>query len=137
VENIERRKRNTLIIIAAVYFIAVIFLTNYSSRVFLNGLPVVETFLPIRGAMMENGRHAYLVPKNSVKIDIMTMSYYVCILEEKNDILGKNYYPRKITVIPVSTEDEYISIDGLKYVQPVILLDDPRIENGIRVRLND
>jgi len=130
-------KTKAFAITLAVFFAAVMFLTFYSKQVFLANLPCVEAVMPERGEKLASGRFAYIVPVAAIHYTEKTHEPYVLILKEVSDVLGDNYYPEvtKITLLKLGEAEAVI--DGLVYVEPVILSDDPRVEQGSRLLLKD
>jgi len=130
-------KTKAFIITMGVFFATVVFLTYYSKQVFLKNLPVVEVAMPQRAEQLNSGRFAYSVPAAAIHFDMQTGQYYVLLLQEVSDILGDNYRPVATTVTLLYQDEETARIDGLVYVEPIILTDDPRVNAGGRVMVEE
>jgi len=126
-------KTRAFIITLSVFFAVVALLTFYSKQVFLKSLPVVEVAMPQRAELLANGRYAYEVPVEAVRYNMKTSTYYVLLLKEASDVLGDNYYPAAAVITLLYRDDVTAKIDGLVYVEPVILTIDSRVEAGSRL----
>jgi len=130
-------KTKAFILTLAVFFAAAAFLTFYSKQVYLANLPRVEAVMPVRGEKLESGRYAYTVPASAIHYTEQTHEPYVLVLKEVSDVLGDNYFPEATKITLLTLDEAKAVIDGLVYVNPVILSDDPRVLQGSRLMPKD
>ena len=130
-------KTKAFILTLALFFATAALLTFYSKQVFLANLPRVAVVMPERGDKLASGRYAYTVPVAAIHYTERTHEPYVLVLKEVSDILGDNYYPEMTKITLLKLDETTAVIDGLVYVNPVILSDDPRVLQGSRLMLED
>jgi hypothetical protein len=58
-------------------------------------------------------------------------------LYESNDVLGHFYYIQEQNVRLIDKCDIFTTVDGFKYVEPVVITEDHRVFEGCIVRLAD
>ena len=83
---------------------------------------------------IENSSDIYdiLVENSAVRKD--ANGYYIFVVKEEKDSLKKKYIVKRVDVTLLDRDEKYSAIDGLEFIEPVVVRSDKNIYNGNRVK---
>ena len=83
---------------------------------------------------IENSSDIYdiLVDNSAIRKD--ANGYYVFVVKEEKDSLKKKYIVKRVDVTLLDRDDKYSAIDGLQFIEPVVVRSEKNIYNGNRVK---
>ena len=83
----------------------------------------------------ESSPYASIIPNYALRKD--TDGYYILVLREENNILGKNFIAHKVSVDLLDTDASLSAIQGLTIAEPVITTSTSPIDEGNRVKYSE
>ncbi|MBC8589063.1 efflux RND transporter periplasmic adaptor subunit [Paratissierella segnis] len=83
---------------------------------------------------IENSSDIYdiLVENSAVRKD--ANGYYIFVVKEEKDSLKKKYIVKRVDVTLLDRDEKYSAIDGLEFIEPVVVRSEKNIYNGNRVK---
>lgn len=60
--------------------------------------------------------------------------YYIFVVKEEKDSLMKKYIVKRVDVTLLDKDDKYSPIDGLGFIEPIVVRSEKNIYNGNRVK---
>ncbi len=86
---------------------------------------------------IENSSEIYdiLVDNSSVKKD--SNGHYIFVLKEEIDSLKKKYTVKRVDIELLDSDEKYSAIEGLQFLEPVVVRYNKNIYNGNRVRYEE
>jgi len=80
----------------------------------------------------ERGPYASIIPSHALRKD--ANGYYIFVLREENNVLGKNFIVHKVSVDLLDSDASLSAIQGPDFTEPVITASTTPIDNGSRVK---
>lgn len=116
------------------FFGITIYLTYYSEVVHERNLPVVKTVLPQYCSEQSGDNARYEVPDSAIYWDARNQPYLLVVRHE-SDIMGDRYRTSSLHVwLKGETEDGLSVVEGIIWVEPVIVDSDREVAAGMDVR---
>ena len=86
---------------------------------------------------IENSSDIYdiLVENSAVRKD--ANGYYIFVVKEEKDSLKKKYIVKRVDIILLDRDEKYSAIEGLQFIEPVVVKSDKNIYNGNRVKYEE
>lgn len=117
-----------------VFFGTTGYLTYYSKNFYLENLPIVNTAMPERMEVNENGRYSYLISGESIHTDPFNNTY-VLAARHISDLMGERFLAVKIEIwILEEQEDGRVLIDGIVQEEPILVGTGDTIKDGMSIR---